>query len=723
MTYIPASGAEAPIVLTPEQNAADAKARAAAVAGTGASYGGNVPTRAPSAASQTPSAVFSSNEAQDFITQKILPSLNKGSAAIAGQNALMAAKNSVDGVDKNYQIKPGESTATYQSRIDSYNASKTGKTEPPVQQSDPVGEILNTPDPGNQWIYDANGQKTQNPIGNVPPGFTAAPPVKNPVDAKTPVLTEFFGADGAKYQAYNDGSYGKLDPNGNFIGNVSGGEFTNAHTASPTGIIEGLRADMLSVTKGTYPLTPIQTAQVNGLNAQFDDLLKQQKTANENLTGGTTVAMNLYGMGNSLSGLSTIQATVTSGISKISSLQTQAAKAVADMQSSFQEDNMKNLLNSYNSFKDAQDEMQAHFDKIQEAVAKKAEEDRNYNLSVKKFEQDAKNSDRTYDLDVKKEAFDEAYKREDLALKHRANSIAESQLNVPVVNVGTDGSPDPKAQKDFLATLPPATATAVKALTDYTFNPASLSSRAGPNGGPSQRQQMITLAHQFDPNYDENQYAARAAYLKNLQAGQMSQGIAAGNKAIQHLVSFTNSLEAVNNGGVSSKLNAVHNTLNAPMDKNLQKNLTEVNAKATAVSDELAKFFKGTGASDVNSIESWEKKLNPNATPSERKGLVEGAIELLGGQLTVMEQQYTTTMGKPPALNKILQADTINKLSDLKNRGYKVDIPGVLYTDKDAFLRSEADGTTKLKSAYDILISQGYEATPENVLQAAQILN
>lgn len=655
-------------------------------------------------------AVFSANDAQDYLNSKILPAISSGTAAVNAQNAVVAAKNQMAQANQGAAKKPGEATSVVKDQSNASLAANGNATD--ASQKTPEQQIADTPEPSHQWVYDANGNRSQVPIGAMPAGFSVTPPPKNPVTANTPILSEFFGTDGAKYQSFSDGTYGKLDSSGRYIGQINGAEFDEQHDQSPSGIIANLRSEMVSVTNGSYPLTPVQQAQVNGINSQFDALEKQQDKINKNLTGGTTVAMNLYGMGTSLSGMAEIQETVSSGIAKIGDLQAKAASAVADMTSSFNKDNMANLLQSYNAYKDAQDEMQTHFDKIQDAISKKAEDDRNYNLNVQKF-----------DLSKKSEDFDEAYKREDLALKERANQIADNANVPPSVPVTATGAPDAVAQKNFLASLPPATATAVKELAAYKMNPTDLSSRAGPNGTPSQRQQMITLAHQYDPNYDENQYAARAAYLKNLQSGTLATAILSANKAVAHLDSFSKEVVKLGNTP-SSKLNTVLGAGMSMLSPTYQESKSKAATDALGVKDELAKFFKGSGSTDITSIEEWGKQVNENESEGSVKGTVSGAISLMHGQLESITQQYRSVMGRDPELGDIVQPETMAHLSDLKNRGYEVDIPGVLYTDKSAYVKNTPDAQTSLQSAYNDLVSANDPAnppTPDNVLELAQL--
>jgi hypothetical protein len=136
----------------------------------------------------------------------------------------------------------------------------------------------------------------------------------------------------------------------------------------------------------------------------------------------------------------------------------------------------------------------------------------------------------------------------------------------------------------------------------------------------------------------------------------------------------------------------------------------------------MTKFFKGTGSTDVESIRSWGQSLNPNAPVGTISGNIQGGLTLFSGQFNTFLNQYRDVMGKDADISQILQPQTVQTLSAFKNAGYKVDVPGVYYTDKDAYL-ANGGSTDALNGAYKTLQSNGIPTTPENVLQAAQIMN
>lgn len=651
---------------------------------------GQVSTTQPVANPVTPSVpvtVVGSGTAKDFVDNKITPALNGATKSITDANA----------------AKKAAETAA--------NPLGTAAGKEKLSAADEAAKaISDTPDAGYKFAYSTkDGSRTQ-VLANqtTPAGLSDI----NPATAQASDTTTTGG--GLTIKAFADGTYGRFDVNGNYIGQTNQQEFQNSKNEQDT------LTRINQIANGTYPLTPTQQAQVDGLKAQFQELLKQQEIANKNFTGGTTVAQNLYGIGNTIMGIGAIKDSVVQGVAKIADLQVKMTSAVAQMTDAFQSENMSNLKSSYDAYHAASKELQTAIDKAHDDMVAAAKDARDYNLNLAKFQEQTQNDAFSQDLETKKftetqkmNAFDKMYKMEDLALKRRANDIMAGNIDVPVIPVAANGKPDPDAQAKFLATLPPGTAAMVKSLANYTTDPKNLSLKG------NARTAMLTLTHQYDPGYDESQYPARAAYAKKFTSGQISDALAAANKSINHLTSFANDVSGLGNG-FSTTLNTVLNPL--VINSGFRETKKQAQTEANGLKDELAKFFKGTGTTDVKSIEDWSDALSTNLSPAELRGTVQGAITLLSGQLHTVEQQYVDTMGHPPT-NPLIQPDTAAKLSTLKNQGYQVDIPGVLYTDVNAYKKYDTSAQSNMTEAISRLQAINMPITPENILQMAQSLN
>ncbi len=661
----------------------------------------------PTADQSKPTSVISSNAADNHLSSVIKPNASLIEQNIAAQNAKLAADKATQDAqaktDAEAKAQADErlakqkadadlvatKAAAVKAAVGGTSATQTGTSAVPQVKSDQPYTDVNGANPSNwRTITGADGttqvvSRTQNTDGT----FTYTPVATNDKTL-------------ADAQANMDKTNAEYEQKANDVTNL-----------------------ITNITNGAVPLSAGEQAQVTGLQQSYQNLIQQQIIQNK----GTEGLANIRGYQTGAAEydptfqVKTIGAIVSAGINKVADLNVKMASAVATLTDTLKKNDIAEIKSAWDVYDAAATKrtnaLQKTIDNTQTAI-KNAQDNidkqNTYQLNLAKFKETQS-----------KDAFDNAYKEEELKLKY-SGVINDGGVSssVPAVDLNKGGTgADPVQQKAFLDTLPEATRTTVQSLLNYTGNPANLSTRSV-NGQPSQRQVMLELAHKADPTFDESQYAARAAYNKNLQSGTLSQGIISGNKAIAHLAAFADSVSKLNPFGTSStKLNALAAEVGKPFSPNIQTLTTKAQTESSGLKDELAKFFKGTGASDVKSIDDWSKNLDIHAGPGALKGTVEGAITLLSGQLGALEQQYTSTMGHAPDLGQILQPETMQKLSELKNQGYQVDIPGVLYTDKNAYL-SNGGSADALKSAYTALTQANDPAnppTPENVLEYAQL--
>lgn len=314
--------------LTPEQATAQA----------------GIPVATAMQAKKVASPVVSSNTASNFANTTIKDTMTQGLAGVTAQNAINAAKE----------------------------ASKTNVPPPqPQQQKTLEQQIVDNPDAGFQFVYNkSTGERTQMPIGQTTQnGFTNVD-VKNAAGVESAQDT-----NGTVFKKFNDGTYGSFNPSGEYQGPATNQDFQGAKRSTE------LRSKMDQVIDGTYPLTPGQQSQIDSIKAQFQDLISKQYVANQNFTGGTTVAQNLYGIGGTQLGMGNIQTSINDGLAKIADLNSKMVKAVSDMQAGFQNDNTEQLQSAYKLYDDSAKQRQAQIDKWQKdvkdvAAAEKAQKDK-----------------------------------------------------------------------------------------------------------------------------------------------------------------------------------------------------------------------------------------------------------------------------------------------------------------------------------------------------------
>lgn len=288
----------------------------------------------------------------------------------------------------------------------------------------------------------------------------------------------------------------------------------------------------------------------------------------------------------------------------------------------------------------------------------------------------------------------------------------DAASNLPVVNMTANGNPDPTSQSQFLASVTdPGLRTTIAGLANYTINPSSIATKQYKGSGQLDRQQVLSLVQQYDPTYNEAQWASRQSLLTNFESGQYSQNINSLNTAVGHLADIPKTFGTLGNTSIPA-LNYVKNGVGgifgfgAPQGAGLNIN---------AATGELASTFKGGGATDseIGNLGT----LGTNSSPSQVKNYVQTAVNLLGSRLSALQATYTSGMGKPPASSFISPAN-MTQLSTLKNNGYDVNIPGVYYTDPNAFLKADTNNASALSNVR----SEYPNLTPAQALQYTQYL-
>lgn len=292
-------------------------------------------TSAPPA---TPTAVVSSQPAEDQLTQAQQTVDASSAAAAAAANAKVANANQ-PGYDQFGNPLPKTPVST----------STPSTTQTPEEQ------IASQPEPGNQFIYDADGNPHQIPIGDpIPAGYTS----NNPTIAPTTPVTGTTQSNAFVYKQFSDGTYGKFslpDNNGNstYQGVAQASDYQNAQafqtaTASLATVMNG----------GSLPLTPDQVQAVAALQASWNQQISQQETMNANNMGGNAILNNLRGISGDSVALAATAQNITAGANAIADLQQKAAEAIATMEDGFETNNLTSLKDAMDSYEAIQTQWQ-----------------------------------------------------------------------------------------------------------------------------------------------------------------------------------------------------------------------------------------------------------------------------------------------------------------------------------------------------------------------------
>lgn len=235
--------------------------------------------------------------------------------------------------------------------------------------------------------------------------------------------------------------------------------------------------------------------------------------------------------------------------------------------------------------------------------------------------------------------------------------------------------PPGSRNEDVLSKLSPETAGIVKGLANYELDPSKISSTRG-----NQRLQLVAAAKAYDPNFDMTQYPARAAMRKSITSGTYSQALNSANLVIQHLDALSKSIDGLNNSDLKP-VNVVRNTYK---NQTGDPAITKFNTARDAAAAELAKVFKGTGASDVQSIQEWRNNLDINGSPAQiRQSIATAVGDLLKSRIDTIQNQFQAAMGHPADFS-YLTPHSRQVLTDLGIDPASLD-PGAATTPRDPF--------------------------------------
>ncbi len=336
----------------------------------------------------TPTAVVSGSTATDHVNGTIIPALKTAQTDLVNHQIAQKVGPGSPGYkpeeDPNAHpigIQPGSSVS---------NQGKPGYDvwgNPIVTGPTPEQQIADTPDAGNAWYYDAQGNRVQAPIGAVPAGYSTTNPTQAPT---TPVVNSASLSSGTTFKQFSDGTYGQYDATGKYVGKATVDQYNTAKDA------QDITASFKQALNGAYPLKPWQQAQIENVKAMYQKFIDEQAVANANFTGGTTVAQNLYGMGNSIVGLGAIKSSVDAGLAKIADIQGKMASAVTTMQSAFESENLDLLKSAYTMYSKSADDLQKNIDKIHDdavAAAKSIQEEKDKQAQLIATQQNATDND------------------------------------------------------------------------------------------------------------------------------------------------------------------------------------------------------------------------------------------------------------------------------------------------------------------------------------------
>lgn len=595
-------------------------------------------------------------------------------------------------IDQNYQMQPNETVDQYNARIASYNAAKPANAQ-------------------------SNTSSTPNQVQS----------------SNTPSTTD------------NGSTIGPTDANGNpLLSDQADRQALAQAQADYQAQAAQVQTTISNIQNGTTPLTTGEQAQVSGLQQQFQTLIDAQNLQNKGAVG----LANTRGYQNGAAEydptfqVKTIGAVASAGAAKVASLQVQEASAVAQLTQAFHDNDIKAIQDAWsvyqdasnarqtalqNTIKDTTDAIQSAYEQQEQAIKDANDQktlelqeimdnqtisyqDKQQALAQSTLDEKTQNDLQTQALNKFKANIDAAT----LALNQQKESFTESQAStggiagLPQVSMNASNNPDPAAQAAFLAQLPPLVATQVKGIANYSINPSSFSTSAKQSQGGLTQGQLVALAAQYDPSFDQSQYATRQALQKNFTSGTYSQQITALNTATGHLESLANDISDLGNINFTP-YNYLKNQVGPIFGASSQAG---AKLDLGAVTGELASAFKKSGATD-SEIASLGT-IGPNSTPNDLKSYISAATDLMGSKLDGLQSTYVAGMGKDPS-TPFLSDSATQALLKLQQQGYNIKVPQLADTPQ-VKLQTFHDADPSNASLIDQIMTAQPNLQPQDVV-------
>lgn len=216
----------------------------------------------------------------------------------------------------------------------------------------------------------------------------------------------------------------------------------------------------------------------------------------------------------------------------------------------------------------------------------------------------------------------------------------------------------------YLKTIPQEIRSLVKQVAEYSVQPKDLSIKGG------HRERVLAAAQLYDPTYDSLLAPARAAAIKEFNAGGANSPagrITAGNTGMKHLGDVSDAAEemkalpglvqSVANSGVPFLSYAVAVAKNksvagTPEGAALAKFATAVNH----FSEEVTKFYSGSTGSEAERSRALEN-LNAAKSLTELRAAIAQEAKLMKGNVDSLQQRWHQALGPKAFERKLGEGD------------------------------------------------------------------
>lgn len=201
---------------------------------------------------------------------------------------------------------------------------------------------------------------------------------------------------------------------------------------------------------------------------------------------------------------------------------------------------------------------------------------------------------------------------------------------------GADGSA-PLQGEEYLKSLDPQTGSAVKAITEGRMSATG-----------RRLQQLMTMAAQYDPGFDQQRYNERLTMQKSMASSTLQSfggQLKSANQAISHANEAYDLVDKLGNyTKAPGIMNRLHQGYASQFDPQYQDTLARFRTSISAVSSELGKVFTGN-APALETLRHWRESMSELDSPVAIKAGISEAMKLLHGGVSAISDRYNQVMG------------------------------------------------------------------------------
>lgn len=275
-----------------------------------------------------------------------------------------------------------------------------------------------------------------------------------------------------------------------------------------------------------------------------------------------------------------------------------------------------------------------------------------------------------YEHNLKKDPLDDQLKQAritgiqaGLMTDEAGNIIKRPTAPKPMSSYGMADT-DMTTPEEKYATLNPENKAMLDKVASYDVNPMSI-----PGMNNQARTELLKLVSALHPDYNQANYATKAATMKDFSSGNEANQIQALNTSAKHAGRVKENMDSLHNmSGILAPLNGLKNW---GVDTFGGGGPRAAALSMDASSSELATALKKSGATDPE-IEKIRKRINENMSPEAQQAVLADIANLLTDQESSIQNRFkegTFKEHQGPFFDKYAQ-DVLGKLKGGKTPAF-----------------------------------------------------